>query len=117
MTNRKVLWLSRNPMPRKQQEALIGTKYKGIDIRRIKRSIEDVEDLREDVLWADVICGVLPPHLMTQFMATYKELGKPVLRYFARRRVLEDGTATFDFVKWKRVLEYVEIMEDWDPDD
>ena len=117
MTNRKVLWVSRHPMNEEQKAALIGTKYKGLDIRQVEQSVEDVESLREDVLWADAICVVLPPQLMTQFMAAYKELGKPVLRAIAKRRVLEDGAATFDFVKWQRVRDFVEIVEDWNPDD
>lgn len=113
---RNVLWISRHPMDEAQKAALMGKYTKDISIRQISESVENVDDLYEDVELADVVCVVLPPQLMTAFMAKYKDCGRPILRAIAKRRVLDDGAATFEFVKWQRVLDFVEIVDDWDPD-
>jgi hypothetical protein len=114
-SSRNILWISRHPMTEAQQDALMGKHTKQIWFRQIHQAVENVDDLEDDVAMADVICVVLPPRLMTEFMAKYKNWGKPILRAISKRREL-DGTATFEFIKWQRVLDFVEIVEDWDPE-
>lgn len=115
-STRNVLWISRHPMDEAQQVALMGKHTKHLGIRQISESVENVDDLYEDVEMADVVCVVLPPQLMTAFMAKYKDCGRPILRAIAKRRVLDDGEATFEFVKWQRVRDFVEVVDDWDPE-
>ena len=114
-SSRNILWISRHPMTEAQQDALMGKHTKQIWFRQAHQAVENVDDLEDDVAMADVICVVLPHRLMTEFMAKYKNWGKPILRAISKRREL-DGTATFEFIKWQRVLDFVEIVEDWDPE-
>lgn len=107
-----VLWISRHNM-KPDQQAAIFPDGREIEIRKISQSVQDVADLDQDVDWADVVGVVLPPQLMTKFMEMYGDRGRPVIRTISRRRVLEDGSATFDFVRWERVKEFREVTEPW----
>ena len=114
MAMSRVLWISRHPMT-EDQKAGIFDDGRDLEIRQISQSVQDVKDLEDDVIWADVVGVVLPPQLMTKFMDRYVDYGRPIIRAISRRRVLDDGSATFDFVRWERVKEFREVTEPWPP--
>ena len=110
---KKVLWISRHDMTKEQLAAV--DNGRPVEIDQEEESVHDVRDLTNRINNADIIAVVLPPNLLMALVAMVKG-EKPILRAISERRVLDDGSATFKFIKWEVVKEFKIITEDWRPE-
>lgn len=107
---KKVLWISRHPMTVEQLAAI--DNGNPVEMDQETESVSDVRDLASRVAEADIVAVVLPPALLMALVSMVKG-EKPIIRAISERRVLDDGSATFKFVKWEQIKEFKIVTEDW----
>ena len=109
---KKVLWISRHKMTPEQLAAV--DNGRPVEIDQEEESVNDVRDLTNRINNADVVAVVLPPNLLMPLVRMIN--GKrPIIRAISERRVLDDGSASFKFIKWEKVIEFKIVTEDWIP--
>jgi hypothetical protein len=104
---KKVLWFSRHKMNVSQYNDLCDL-YGIIDVEQDNRTIQCVDELKEQIEKNDIICVVLPIHLQMKLLDITK--CKPVLVCRNHRIKKEDGGFDFVHAGWDRI-EKIEIVK------
>lgn len=116
----KVLRLTRHPMDDRQKAELqrvcgllLGCEPAQVEAVEIAETVPDVERVKAIIAehGAHVLEAVLPLPLMAQCVDTRNGVGIPVLRAITIRKLESDGTATFDFSHYERIVKVEVVTE------
>lgn len=114
---KNVLWVHDEQLGK---EELMGLdRGRTVNLRQILRRIDNMEELKDDVEWADIIALYFDSERLSKFMEMYAHLGKPVIRPHYRRGIMlgHGGKEMFEFVQWNHVVEFKQVVKTWVPED
>ena len=112
---KKVLWISRHNFTNEQKTDLIRICADEIEVVHHTANVEDLYDLHTEIAAADVICAVLPIHLLAELRQMAGD-DKPVLIAQAVRTLVPapDGgepRVVFAHGGWQRVTRLELVLD------
>jgi hypothetical protein len=109
----RILRLTRHEAEPTQLAELYRLFGKEAEIIQISETVPGIERVRELVRehQADVLEAVLPPPLMAEATNARIGVGVPVIRAITKRVVAEDGSVSFPFQHYEKVLKVEVVTE------
>lgn len=114
---KNVLWVHDEQLGK--EELLELDRRRTVNLRQILRRVDNMEELKDDVEWADIIALYFDSERLSKFMEMYGHLRKPVIRPHYRRGIMlgHGGKEMFEFVQWNHVVEFKQVVKTWVPED